>query len=697
MRCARRSRAAIGWLLLCAVPAAHARGPASSGAYESVAVATPAAVPHRSGIETQYFDISVRPQDDFYQYVNGKWLVDAEIPADRPAYGAETKLYDDAQLALAAVVQKAAQTSHADPATDVARIAALYRSFMDEGRLEQLGSKPLDGELRRIQAVSSKRELPALFAHLQLLGATTPFLLTVHLDGMDSRQYIPDLQQDGLGLPDRDYYVLEDATALRLIRREYADHIENVLRLLGDRDARQAAIAILALETRLAGAQQSKADAGNPLKTYHRVDIGSAGSIGRGFDWSRYLEAAGITGRISYLNVSEPEYLRVFGRAMSEFPLSTWKRYLRWHLVADYCPYLSRAYADAAFAFYGTTVQGIPQNEPRWRRGVELVDQVLGQGLGRLYVAGHFSAYSRQQAERLVGNLLEAFRRDIDTLDWMSPQTRVEALRKLARISVKIGYPDRWRDYSTLNLRDDDLVGNVMRSNSFEFRHGLERLGKPLDRGNWDTTPQSVNALYSPQMNEIVLPAAVLQAPFFDAGVDDASNYGAIGMVIGHEISHAFDDQGSQYDSEGRLRDWWTAADHERFAARTVPLVREYSGFVPMRGRPVNGELTLHENIADNAGLAIAYKAYLLSLNGSKAPLIDGLTGEQRFFIGFAQSWREKLRDSFVTRLLQSDPHAVSFVRVIGTLMNQSSFDETFHVQPGDRMYVAPNDRVVIW
>lgn len=688
------------WVVIGALPflvATHSRTLPSNGAATATVVIGPVALSLRSGIDTQYFDRSVRPQDDFYQYVNGKWLASTEIPADRPAYGAESKLYDDAQQALAGIIQHAMADSAADPSSDEAKIATLYRSFMDEAHLEQLRSQPLAIELARIEAVKSKREFPALIAHLQSIGVTVPFALSVHLDGMDSRQYIPDLQQDGLGLPDRDYYLLEDATTLRLIRREYQAHVASVLRLLGDRDGREEAAAIVALETRLARSQLNKADVADPLKTYHRIDLAAPDSIGGGFDWRGYLAAAGVTGRIDYVNVSEPDYLHAFGRAVSELPLAAWKSYFRWRLVSDYCPYLSRAYVDAAFAFYGTAVQGIPQNQPRWRRGVDLVDQAIGQGLGRLYVATHFSERSRQQAELLVQNLLEAFRQDIDTLDWMSPETRVEALRKLARVSIKIGYPDQWRDYSALLFRDDDLVGNVMRAYRFEFNRNLERLGKPLDRSAWDSTPQSVNAFYSPQMNEIVFPAAILQPPFFDAAVDSATNYGAIGMVIGHEISHAFDDQGSQYDSEGRLRDWWTTADHERFAARTAPLVREYSGFMPMRGRQVNGELTLHENIADNAGLAIAYKAYLLSLNGSRPLVIDGLTGQQRFFMGFAQAWREKLRDSFVVQMLQSDPHAVSFVRVIGTLINQSAFDDIFHVQPGDRMYVAPERRVVIW
>jgi putative endopeptidase len=651
----------------------------------------------KSGIETQYFDSSVRPQDDFYQYVNGKWLATTDIPADRPSYGAATKLYDDSQRALAEIIKAAAEDTQAAPASDAAKMGTLYRSFMDEARIERLGSQPLADELARIRAITSKRELPALIAHLQEIGVTVPYNLSIHLDGQDSSQYVPDLQQDGLGLPDRDYYLLDDETTLRLIRRQYRTHIEAVLRLLGDLDAAREAAAIVALETRLARAQSTKADVRDPLKTYHRVELAALDSIGAGYDWRRYLAATGMEGRVDHVIVSEPAYLRAFAGALAKLPLATWKSYFRWRLLSDYCPYLSKAYADATFAFYGTALQGIPQNQPRWRRAVALVDQALGQGVGRLYVEKYFSEQDKQHAEQLVRYLLEAFHQDIDTLDWMSPDTRAEALRKLARITIKIGYPNQWRDYSALRFREDDLIGNVMRANSFEFHRNIDKIGKPIDRTVWESTPQTVNAFYNPQMNEIVFPAAILQAPFFDAGADDAVNYGAIGMVMGHEISHAFDDQGSQYDGEGRLRDWWATEDHERFAARTAPLVREYNGFMPLRGRRVNGELTLHENIADNAGLAIAYKAYRLSLNGSQAPEIDGLSGDQRFFMGFAQAWREKLRDHFAIEMLQSDPHAISFVRVIGTLVNQPEFYQTFQVQPGDRMYVAPDQRVIIW
>jgi putative endopeptidase len=651
----------------------------------------------KSGIETQYFDHSVRPQDDFYQYVNGKWLASMDIPPDRPAYGTATKLFDDAQRQLREIIEETAKNPNLAPGSDEWKIGALYNSFLDEARIEQLDSKPLASELARIDAIASKRDIAALIAHLQQIAVIAPYSVSVHLDSRDSSQYVLDVQQDGLGLPDRDYYLRRDATTLRLMLNKYQLFIAGALTCLGDKNATQEAAAIVALETELAKSQWSKTDSQDPVKTYNRIELANLDSIAPGYDWQRYLSATGAAGKLAYLIVSEPSYLRTFGRLLTATPLATWKAYFRWHLLSDYSPYLSKAYVDAAFAFYSTTLQGVPQNQPRWRRGVMLVDQAMGQGLGRLYVARHFSAQSKAGAERLVDNLLAAFRQDLAQLDWMTPETRQQALLKLSRITIKIGYPDQWRDYSTLALREDDLVGNVMRAETFDYRRNIDKLGRAVDKTDWETTPQAVNASYNPQMNEIVFPAAILQPPFFDATAEDAVNYGGIGMIIGHEISHAFDDQGSQYDGDGRLRDWWTAEDHARFAARTAPLISEYSGFMPLRGRRINGAMTLNENIADNAGLAIAYKAYGLSLSGGAAPLIDGLTGDQRFFMGFAQAWREKIRDSYAIEMIQSDPHAISFVRVIGTLINQAEFYVTFDVRPGDRMYIAPDQRVVIW
>ncbi|MGH8230785.1 MAG: M13 family metallopeptidase, partial [Steroidobacteraceae bacterium] len=416
-----------------------------------------------------------------------------------------------------------------------------------------------------------------------------------------------------------------------------------------------------------------------------------------GYDWASYLAAAGVSDKVRYVIVGQPSYLQGFAHLVAQTPLATWRAYFRWHLLSDYSPYLPRTFADAHFAFYGTTLQNIPQEAPRWRRGVQLVDQFIGQGLGQLYVASHFPPSAKLRAESLVENLLHAFRDDIATLDWMGADTRRQALAKLAKMIIKIGYPAHWRDYSALSLRRDDLAGNVMRAYIFEYHRSIDLLGKPVDRSDWDSTPQSVNAFYNPERNEIVFPAAILQAPFFNEAADDAVNYGAIGMVIGHEISHAFDEQGSRYDGDGNLHDWWTADDRARFEARTRPLIAEYSAFVPIPRHHLDGERTLDENIADNAGLAIAYRAYRLSLGGKPAAVIDSLSGDQRFFIGFAQAWREKVRDSYAIQMLQSDPHAPSADRVLGTLINQSAFDDTFNVKAGDHMYLPPDQRVTIW
>jgi len=658
----------------------------------------PAATPAlRSGIETQYFDHGVRPQDDFYEYVNGKWLASIDIPPDRPAYGTATKLFDDAQRQLREIIEEAAKNPNLDPGSDESKIGTLYNSFVDEARIEDLGSKPLASELARIDALKSKRDVPALIAHLQQLDVTVPYALSIHLDQRDAARYVADLQQDGLGLPDRDYYIRDDATSLRLLRNKYQQHIASNLARLGEKDAAQQAADIVALETELARAQWNKVDSSDPIKTYNPVALAELGALADNYDWRQYLHAAGIENKISSLTASQPGYLQAFGKLLAQTPLATWKAYFRWHLLSDYAPYLSKAFVDDAFAFYSTALQGVPQNQPRWRRGVMLVDKLIGHGLGRLYVARHFSAQSKARAERLVDYLLSAYRADLVHLDWLAPETRQQALLKLSRLAIKIGYPERWRDYSTLKFRADDLVGNVMRATSFEYRRNIDKLGRAVDHTDWEETPQAVNASYHSQMNEIVFPAAILQPPFFDATAEDAVNYGAIGMIIGHEISHAFDDQGARYDSDGKLRDWWTAEDHARFKSRTSPLVSEYGSFMPLRGRRINGALTLDENIADIAGLAIAYKAYELSLGGGGAPLIDGLTGDQRFFMGFAQAWREKIRDSYAIEMIQSDPHPISFVRVIGTLLNQPEFYATFDVRPGDRMYLPPEQRVNIW
>jgi predicted metalloendopeptidase len=470
-----------------------------------------------------------------------------------------------------------------------------------------------------------------------------------------------------------------------------------MMTLAGDATAADDAKAIVELETALAKVQWTKVENRDPVKTYNKYELDKLPALAPGYDWKKFLVATGIDGKVSYLIVSQPSYITGFAQALAGTPLPVWKAYLRWHLISTYAPFLSKGFVDQEFAFTGTAIRGVPENRPRWKRGVAAVEESIGEGLGKLYVTQYFPPANKARMEELVANLLKAYQQSIDTLDWMSPETKKEAQAKLAKFTPKIGYPKKWRDYSSLNITADDLVGNMERAQTFEFDRNVNKLGKPIDRDEWGMTPQTVNAYYNPELNEIVFPAAILQPPFFNAAADDAVNYGGIGAVIGHEISHGFDDQGSQYDGDGNLRDWWTAADHQKFAEKTKALVAQYSAQSPLPGYPVNGELTLGENIADNSGMAIAYKAYRLSLHGQDAAVIDALTGDQRFFMGWAQVWRGKARDNEAIRRIKVDPHSPAVVRGSVPLKNQPAFFEAFDIKPGDKMYAPPEQRVIIW
>ncbi|MGZ3184220.1 MAG: M13 family metallopeptidase, partial [Telluria sp.] len=434
-----------------------------------------------------------------------------------------------------------------------------------------------------------------------------------------------------------------------------------------------------------------------PIKAYNKVNLADLNTVAPGFDWKTWLDASGLSGKATYVIVGQPTYLKSFMQVANDTSLDTWKAYLSMHLIDSYAGYLNKAFVDERFDFYGKTLSGVKEIEPRWKRGVGAVERAEGESLGKLYVAEYFPAERKARMEALVKNLLAAYKESINHLDWMSPATKKEAQAKLAKFTPKIGYPNKWKDYSALVVSRDDLVGNVMRARIWAADYEINKLGKPIDRDEWGMTPQTINAYYNPEMNEIVFPAAILQPPFFDAKADDAVNYGGIGAVIGHEISHGFDDQGSQYDGNGNLRDWWTAEDHKNFAAKTKALVEQYNAFEPVKGYHVNGALTLGENIADNSGLAIAYKAYHLSLKGKKAPVIDGLTGEQRLYMGWAQVWRAKTREAATIQRVKVDPHSPEEFRANGTVKNQPGFYEAFGVKEGDKMYLAPKDRVIIW
>lgn len=663
------------------------------------APAEPAASTQRAGIDVAGMDPSVRPQNDFYHYANGRWLAQATIPADKSSYSMFTELSDRTLEQLHGILDDAARSTSAAPGSDMRKVGDIYESFMDEAAIEAAGLKPLFPELARIAAVRSKAELPALIAHLSRIDVTTPYGIGVGPDARDSTKYAVGIDQDGLGLPDRDYYLRDDDARLKAARDKYETHIARMLELAGDAPARASREAreILALETRIAKAQWTKVELRDPVKTYNKTTYSELPALMPRFAWKRYLTDAGIADKADYLVVGEPSYFKALDGIIAETPLPVWRSYFRWHLLSSFAPLLPRAFVDEDFAFYGSVLRGTPQNEPRWKRGVHLVSAAMGEGLGKLYVAKYFPPQYKARMQALVGNLLTTYRNDIDTLDWMGPQTKKEAREKLSRLDAKIGYPNRWRDYTALETVRGDLVGNIVRAREFEYHRQISKLGKPIDREEWEMTPQTVNAYYRPDLNEIVFPAAILQPPFFSPEADDAANYGAIGAVIGHEMSHGFDDQGSQFDAKGNLRDWWTKADHERFAAKTAALVAQYDAAEPLKGYHVNGKLTLGENIADNSGLAVAYKAYQLALHGAPAPVIGGFSGAQRFYLAFAQVWRSKMREPQLILLLKADPHSPPPVRGSLPLMNQPGFYTAFDVKPGDRMYLPPQSRVIIW
>jgi predicted metalloendopeptidase len=627
--------------------------------------------------------------------LNGKWLDTFQLPADKGSYGSFTYVDDATQEQLRAIVDGLVQAqapAGADNA-EVRKITDLYASFMDEARLETLGLKPLQAEFAAIDAIADRGGIPAFIAHLNRIGAGAPFDFYVNQDARNSLQYAVIVHQSGLGMPDRDYYLKDDAKLMEA-RAKYLAHIAKMFAMAGERQAEAHAAAVLHLETALAQLQWTRVENRDPVKTYNKTAVADLPKLMPGYDWRRYVRGTGIADKVDSVIISQPSYFSGLDKLTTATPLPVWKAYFKWRVLSAAAPYLSKPFVDERFAFRGTVLNGIPENRPRWKRGIALLDDAMGEALGKLYVEKYFPPPNKARMEALVRNLLDAYRLDIDTLDWMSPDTKKGAQEKLAKLVTKIGYPATWRDYGALQISRDDLWGNVVRASEFEYTRNL---GKPVDRCEWQKTPQTVNAYYNPPMNEIVFPAAILQAPFFNVQADDAVNYGGIGGVIGHEISHGFDDSGSQYDADGNLHDWFTREDHEKFNAKTRALVAQYNAYEPVPGFHVNGELTLGENIADNSGLAIAYKAYHLSLAGRAAPVIDGLTGDERLYLGWVQVWRGKVREAEAMQRVKTDPHSPPAVRGTAPVVNQQGFYAAFGVKEGDKMYLPPERRVSIW
>jgi len=647
-----------------------------------------------SGIEMANFDPTVKPQDDLYRAVNGGWLETTEIPADKASYGAFSQLDDAAEAQLRAIIEEAAAKKDKKAGSDEQKVGDYYTAFLDEARANELGLKPLLPWLAQIDALQDRKDLPALLAALGRIGVNY-FEGYIDQDARDSTRYVVYLFQGGTSLPDRDYYLSKDAKFVE-IRAKYQAHVEKMLTLAGLSDTARSARDILALETRIAARQWTKVESRDAEKTYNAYAPADLGKLMPRFDLAAYLDASGL-GTTPALIVAQPSFFAAWDGIVASTPLPLQRTHLKWRLLSAYAPLLSKDFVDENFAFYGTTLRGIEQLKPRWKRGVDATEAALGEVTGRIYVARHFPPQAKARMEKLVQNLITAYAESIQGLDWMGPETKQKALEKLSKFTTKIGYPETWKDYSALVVKADDLVGNAMRSAEVAHAREAAKLGKPIDRGEWFMTPQTINAYYNPAMNEIVFPAAILQPPFFDMDADDAMNYGSIGAVIGHEIGHGFDDQGSKYDGDGNLRSWWTEEDRRKFEQRAQALIAQYDRYEAIPGVKVNGALTIGENIGDLGGLSIAYKAWRLALNGKPSPVIDGLTGEQRFFMGWAQAWRQKYREADLLQRVKTDPHSPNEFRCNGVVVNVPGFYEAFGVKEGDRLWLPLEQRVSIW
>lgn len=648
----------------------------------------------KSGIITENIDKQVLPGNNFMQYVNGSWIKKTEIPSDKPSIGVGSMVSDKAQEDVKEIIEKASSGKFAD-GSDEQKIGDLYGSYMNMTARDAIGLKPLAADLKKIDALKNYKELAAYFAYAGKVGNMAPFGIAVTEDFKDPKRYMLLTWQGGLGLPDREYYFTKDDKSAE-IRTKYVAHIEKMLTLAGIAGAKPKAAEIMALETSLASKQMKKEETRNMAGLYNKYAVSQLNTLMPDFDWTAMLTEAGVKSPDSVV-VAQVAYTKDLNAIIKETGLDTWKTYLKWSLVNGSAGALNTALDEENFAFNGTILNGIPKQRPQWRRAVGAVNGSLGEMVGKLYVEKHFSPAAKARMLELVGNLLKAYETSISGLDWMSPETKKEALKKISKFTPKIGYPDKWRDYSSLKIVKNDLYGNLTRSTAFEYNRMMSKLGKPVDRTEWGMTPQTVNAYYNPPLNEIVFPAAILQPPFFDMDADDAVNYGGIGAVIGHEIGHGFDDQGSTFDGDGVMKNWWTKNDLDEFKKRTGALVAQYSSFKPFTDLSLNGEYTLGENIGDLGGLTIALKAYHASLKGKPAPVLDGFNGDQRVFIGWGQVWLNKSREQAVRKQIATDPHSPATFRVNGVVRNIPEFYTAFNVKPGDSLYLAPEKRVKIW
>jgi putative endopeptidase len=642
------------------------------------------------GFDLANRDTAVKPGDDFFRFADGKGVEAMTIPPDRSRFGAFDSLVELSSARSRALIDS---PGPGKPGSEEAKIKALYASFMNERRLNALGAAPLKPELDAIKAVKTRTEM----ARLMGKGAVTFyggfFGAYVGTDAKNPDRYVVILSQSGLNLPDRDYYLTAQFAQKK---QKYQAYVADTLKRIGWPEPEANAKKLVDLETEIAQASWTKVEERDDEKMYNPMTPAALETLAPGFPWQAYLDGAELP-PLKRLIVSEKSAFPKIAAIYARTPLATLKAWQAFTLTSNASSFLSKPFDDAHFAFYSHDLQGVPAQRERWKRATSLVSSQLGEALGHLYVDHYFPPESKARMLSLVGDLRTALGHRIEKLDWMSPATKAKALKKLGMLNVKIGYPNKWRDYSALAMNPNDLYGNVERGVAFEWRYRVNRLDKPVDRDEWDMTPQTVNAYYDPTKNEIVFPAAILAPPFFDPKADMAVNYGAIGGVIGHEMTHGFDDQGRKYDGAGKLTDWWTKQDSERFEARAKRLVAQYSAFEPLPGAHVNGGLTLGENIADLGGLLLALDAYHASLHGQPAPVIDGLTGDQRVFLGWAQVWKSKIRDDALRQRLATDPHSPERLRVDGVVRNVDGWYSAYGVKPGDKLYLAPDQRVRIW
>ena len=646
-----------------------------------------------SGILAQHMDTLVNPGDDFTSYVNGTWVKNTEIPADKASYGVGYIVHEESEDNVKKIIEESSKGDFAK-GSDEQKVGDLYQSFMNIEKRNELGVSPIKGELTKVDEISNYVELATYFAYANKVGVNVPLGLFIYQDFKDPTIYTVYTWQSGLGLPDREYYLKEDDRS-KEIKTKYGEHIEKMFNLANLPDASAAAKTVLALETKLAEKHMEKEKTRDLVALYNMLPVDTLSNIMPKFNWTAFLSEAGLE-KQDQLGVLMLDYTKSLDDIITSTSLEIWKTYLKWGVIDANASRLNEALNQQNWEFYSKELRGTQEQRPMWRRGVSTVNRTLGEVVGKVYVKRHFPAEAKERMETLVENLLKAYEVSIKELDWMSEATKKEALDKLSKFTPKIGYPDKWKDYD-LEIEPDDLFGNLRRSSNMEYNRELAKLGQPIDKDEWGMTPQTVNAYYNPTLNEIVFPAAILQPPFFDLNAEDAVNYGAIGAVIGHEIGHGFDDTGSTFDGDGAMRNWWTEGDKEEFKKRTAALIAQYNDFEALPDLKVNGEFTLGENIGDLGGLTIALKAYNMSLDGKQTSEMDGFTGEQRVFIGYAQAWRNKIRDEALRVQINTDPHSPAKFRVNGIVRNVPEFYTAFNIKETDSLYLASEERVKIW